>query len=171
MNPCETAHPFYTMDVVYLVERDLPPINDNYLKIISARDFVHMEQQIIKVYDPYGGYLRRLYVVVPLRLNESDDDVIPIPFLIDTGAPGYLHLGRGARNALRQLKILREANNRMYPYSLKGTLFRGRKYIEDPWACELNVDYEPNPNDDEGDCRTNLLGILALQQLEIDITW
>ena len=64
----------------------------------------------------------RLPIVLPLQIE--DGRVVPIPLIIDTGAPGFMYLGTGCRRALAELGVLEEVVG-SYPYRLRGAVYRG----------------------------------------------
>ena len=76
-----------------LNELDLPAKNEDYFKVISKKDFIKTfgDSPIIRRYS--FNLLKRVAIVLPLHI--SDSHVIPIPFIVDTGAP-YMYLGSGA---------------------------------------------------------------------------
>jgi len=52
------------------------------------------------------GYYRRICTIIPLYLNDAKN-VIPIPCLIDTGAPAFMLLGSAASNILKKQGVLK----------------------------------------------------------------
>ena len=60
---------------------------------------------------------------------------IPIPFILDTGAPGGVYLGTEPVRILHCLNVLKEVITSKYPYLLKdATLSHGEKKINPVFA-------------------------------------
>ena len=88
--------------------------------------------------DSDGYYLQRVLITLPLERDA--DRVIPIPFIVDTGAPSMLILGYGARDKLRKLQVFKElydANKATTDNRLNGTLLAKEDNIEDPIVDDL----------------------------------
>ena len=83
--------------------------------------------------------------------------MIPIPCLIDTGAPSFMVLGTGTVNALKAQKVLRVKTNMM----MKGSLRKNGRDVVDPIVYQLLDHYEDSHT--RKDVRYNVLGIYGLQ--------
>ncbi len=94
----------------------------------------------------------------------KEDNIIPIPFIIDTGAPHFAYLGNGAVMRLRdEMAIVETVGS--HPFRLQGRLCRGNLCVENPPASLLPLQYEGLAV--RGDPRLNLLGLPALELLKI----
>ena len=73
--------------VFHLQEIDLPRVDPDYLQVISKVRFFKKFGEcppLQRVFSPPGKTLRKIAVVLPLHLSNGKD-VIPIPFVVDTG--------------------------------------------------------------------------------------
>ena len=68
-----------------------------------------------------------------LSLQLSSDEVIPIPCILDTGAPGIMNLGTGAMKALFRLGLVDEDSF----YRLRGALYWRNTSIQRPIVDNL----------------------------------
>ena len=144
-----------------LQEQDLMKMDETFLRITNEHDFEKKfgnNPSVMKVYAPGEAQLRRLGIILPLHI--SSNRVIPLPLILDTGAPESLYLGTGAFGILNKENLI----TGVLPYRLLGTLHRGKKYIEEPLVDCLPIRYEANII---GDVRLNILGLHALDKLDI----
>ena len=147
-----------------LQEQDLMKMDETFLRITNEQDFQKKFGKIpsvMKVYAPNEKQLRRLGIILPLHLPSNS--VIPLPLILDTGAPESLYLGTGAFHILEKAELIKKVTG-VLPYRLLGTLHRGKKYIEKPFVDCLPIRYEANIR---GDVRLNILGLSALDKLDI----
>ena len=112
---------------VLLQRHDLLPRDRNYLQAIGKEDFT--PSSIVEV-----AAAPRLAIVLPLQIE--DGRVVPIPLIIDTGAPGFMYLGTGCRRALAELGVLEEVVG-SYPYRLRGAVYRGDTRVFNPPVWNL----------------------------------
>ena len=112
---------------VLLQRHDLLPCHQNYLQAIGKEDFT--PSPIVEV-----AAAPWLAIVLPLQIE--DGRVVPIPLIIDTGAPGFMYLGTGCRRALAELGVLEEVVG-AYPYRLRGAVYRGDTRVFNPPAWNL----------------------------------
>ena len=75
------------------------------------------------MFSPPGKTLRKIAVVLPLHLSNGKD-VIPIPYIIDTGVPNCMYLGTGAVTRLRDENVIVEVSG-LHAFLLQGKLGRG----------------------------------------------
>jgi hypothetical protein len=144
-------------------EQDLMKSDKLFMRFINEQDFLSRfgnNPSVMEVLTPDGANLRRLGIVLPLHVSNK---VIPIPLILDTGAPESLYLGTGAFRMLGEANLMKDVVGR-WPYRLLGTLRRGEKYIEEPFVDRLPVHYEANIR---GDIRLNVLGLSAIKKLDI----
>lgn len=149
-----------------LQDIDLPRVDPDYLQVISKVRFFEKFGEcplLQRVFSPPGKTLRRISVVLPLHLNNGQD-VIPIPFIIDTGAPDCMYLGTGAVTRLRDENVIAEVSG-LHAFLLRGNLRRGELFIENPPASLLPLHYEELSI--RGDPRLNLLGLSGIELLEV----
>ena len=167
---------------ILLTDLDIPVHDELYMKEISRDEFMgHFgELGIISgiILGERRRRLRRIFATLPLQIGQDDSRVIPIPFIVDTGAPGDLYLGLGATRCLQQhIHTLqwhyhgRNANNLHY---LKGTLlYRHSDGIVNPLVSDLPEKWLKDQNGHVlniwNDPRANILGLQTLCDLEIDI--
>ena len=74
----------------------------DFFRVISKSAFdKRFSMELIEIQEITGNYhdekesLRRYAIVLPLQAGRSDD-VIPIPFILDTGAPDFMYFCRTA---------------------------------------------------------------------------
>ena len=70
------------------------------------------------VKDRISGTLLRLLAIVPFMIKE--DEILPFPFVVDTGAPGTMYLGRKMKT-LEELNVLHKVESFHGPYGVRGT--------------------------------------------------
>ena len=100
--------------------------------------------------------IRRYAIVLPLFTTVQ---AIPIPFILDTGASGFIYLCSGAIHHLKRLQAIRETTG-VYPYQLLGTFGPEDQGVPQPFADVIPNVYEQHA---PGDVRLNLLGIKAMK--------
>ena len=109
---------------ILLQDNDLPREDPDFLRVITKQHWLQKfgeNPPLIKIYSPYGNP-HRLFVIMALFMK-SGNAAIPIPFLIDTGAPSFAYLGSGAINRLLEEKAIIEVHGR-YTFQLQGNLCR-----------------------------------------------
>ena len=159
-------------DGLLLHSHDLPVYNAHYFERLTKEGFQsHFGALKLKVEEknaPNGGQISRLTVILPLRLKDRENfDFIPIPFIVDTGAPMFAYFGRGAmRKLLHTNAIIRDNDT----YELQGNLIRGEHQSDDNQIVyELPDGHEvkeiKNKNELEYDPRANLLGLPGMKKL------
>ena len=141
---------------------DLPKVDPDYFKVISK---VRFFQKFGKCSPLQKVFLPQIAVVLPLHLSNGED-IIPIPFIVDTGAPNCMYLGTGAVTRLRDENAIVEVSD-LHAYVLKGKLCRGEQFIENPPASLLPLHYEELSI--RGDPRLNLLGLSGIEFLKVSI--
>ena len=139
----------------FQLERDdLPPEDERHFKPVRRDEFI--DSPIVNV--PTG---RRWAVVLPLDIGENM--VVPIPFIIATGAPNFMYLGSGCRQVLADLGVLMDSVSSGAPYWLKGVMCRGEVRVIYPPAWSVPSQHEGSVV--VGDIRVNLLGLNGLKAL------
>jgi len=116
---------------VLLTNRDLPPHHSAYLTEMHKDDFDRefKNSPITALWASGSHYFRRLTVVLPLEVPASGK-VIPIPFILDTGAPTVMNLGVGAlRELFKKGMVQEDATIR-----LRGNLFWKNNVIYKPMS-------------------------------------
>ena len=81
---------------------------------------------------------------------------IPIPFILDTGAPDFIYLCSAAVRHLERLQAIRETTG-VYPYQLLNTFGPEDQGVPQPFVDAMPILYVP------GDVHLNLLGIKAIE--------
>lgn len=84
---------------------DLPNADPNYFTEMSEKEFQqHFEERGLTLYGTNSeGNLRRIFATLSLEIENSR--CIPIPFIVDPGAPGHLYFSDGAIKALQNLNL------------------------------------------------------------------
>jgi hypothetical protein len=149
----------------HLQEIDLPKPDPDFLRVVSKQHFTKKfgeKQPLLKIYSPVVKSIRRVVMTLPLHVK--GDNIIPIPFIIDTGAPHFAYFGTGAVMRLRDAMAIVETVG-SHPFRLQGRLCRGNLCVENPPVSSLPLQYEEVAV--RGDPRLNLLGLPALELLKI----
>ena len=151
---------------ILLQENDLPPKDEDYLTLMSPNDYVGKYGDLPKVVD--NG--RRLFIVLPLHVVDAYgiNKFIPIPFIVDTGAPETIYLGTGARNILKDNQFLHEPMALRQCYQLIGIFYNGEEILNRPVAVIVPKHYEDTLF---GDVRINFLGKKGMKALKVNIEW
>lgn len=151
---------------------DLPRKDPDFFRVVSKSTFAkRFSTDLIEIQEVTGKYaeeesLRRYAIVLPLQVQAgSGDDVIPIPFILDTGAPDFIYICRTAVNRLAALNSIKEVTTSRFSHQVIGRLLGpGERFLDHPFACSLPSQYEIiEPHDP----RLNLLGIKGMVQLGI----
>uniref|UniRef100_A0A1X7V2R0 Peptidase A2 domain-containing protein n=1 Tax=Amphimedon queenslandica TaxID=400682 RepID=A0A1X7V2R0_AMPQE len=165
------------LEVEFLLQdEDLPPKHDGYLTLMSwsqfQKEFDETEggPKVTKVM--LGGKIRRVTTVLPMQI--SDGRVIPIPFIIDSGAPGLMYLGTGSLGRLKELNLINnKARTDVYQntFHLMGTFYNEARsaFLAQPNVSEFPSEHEGASV--KGDIRLNLIGLQGMAILKIDVTW
>ena len=150
---------------------DLPRKDPDFFRVVSKSAFAkRFSMELIEIQEVTGKYyaeeesLRRYAIVLPLQTG-SRDDVIPIPFILDTGAPDFMYFCRTAVKKLAALNSIKEVTTGRFSHQVIGRLLGPReRFLDHPFACSLPTEYETfEPHDP----RLNLLGIKGMVQLGI----
>ena len=162
----------------FLTNRDLPSKHASHLTELTEPELQeHFEE--LEMYKIQGrmenGYLTRIFITLPLRISglaaeDSEIRFIPIPFIVDTGAPVTLILGRGAEYLLKDKKVLKSGYKRELGdhYYLKGNLlYKDEQGMLNPMVHSRTTNMENDKTFNE--LQANLLGLKALGELGINI--
>ena len=106
---------------------------------------------------------RRCAAVLPLEVR--DLGIIPIPVVLDSGAPGTLYLGSKPLDILRELNLLKELAGGEYPFLEKNAALRyGESRLEPVLACTVPFPHESETGGTLGNIHVccNILGLEAL---------
>ena len=145
------------LDDILLHECDLPPADPDYLKILEEKLFI----------EKYGGgkvytiriagtkRMRRLAVVLPLKIAKSK--VIPIPCVVDTGAPGLIYLGSKPLELLYAMNLVKEIPSSEFQYLVNGVLCYKEREVTPVLASDVPHGHESL--EVRGDVRCNILGL------------
>ena len=127
---------------------DLPRKDPDFFRTITkAAFFKRFSIKLIEISEVPANAteeegLRRYAVILPLQTGYKDD-VIPLPFILDTGAPDYMYLCRAAVKRLVALNSIKEITTSRFSYQVIGRLLgAGKKFIDHPFASSLPVYYE-----------------------------
>ena len=171
------------------LHRFIPPwlrVMSIKLPVRSVQQDSHFKSVLLQDYD-FPQMIRHTYTLIPkdefvpgpviemtivlrwaqvLPLELDAHNVVPIPFIVDTGAPDFMYLGTGCRKRLAQLGLLEELGTLLpnpYPYQLRGTLYRGSNRVFKPPAALLPPQHESVSL--INDHRLNLLGLRGIKEL------
>jgi len=88
------------------------PRDERFLKPLPIQDYKRMDDSLYKpIFILPGTYYKRLVTIVPLY-DIKKTIVVPIPCVIDMGAPALLLLGTATRNALSSHNLLQGELNK-----------------------------------------------------------
>ena len=109
--------------------------------------------------------MRQIATVLPL--HASDTGVVPIPFIVDTGAPKVMYLGSGSVAKLKELKLIKDVTAGVHIYHLLGTLFNQEEMasLDQPYVSALPIHFVEASI--RGDPRINLLGLPGIRLLKV----
>ena len=156
-------------DVHKLHQSDLPPADPDYLKILEEDLFIEKYGggKVYKISIAGTDKVRRLTVVLPLKIAKSK--VIPIPCVVDTGAPGLIYLGSKPLELLYTMNLVKEVPSNEFRYLVNGVLcYRGSE-VTPVFASDVPHGYESL--EVRGDVRCNILGLdpaISLRVLKIN---
>ena len=71
--------------------------------------------------------IRRLAVVLPLKL--ASGKVIPIPYIVDTGAPGIVYFGTKTVTILNSMNLIKNVHYNEFHYLVSGVITCGKKKL------------------------------------------
>ena len=153
-----------------LHKTDLPSEDPAYLTVMDWSEFRRKfgASPRMFVYGPHPQFddeqqpIPRKFAAV-LALDVRDLGVVPIPFILDTGAPLGLYLGTKALDRLRKLQVIEELVGPEYPYLINdATLCHGEKRLTPVLACAVPYPHETEANGTLGHVCCNILGIQVL---------
>ena len=150
-------------DILSLARVDILPEDENFFEPMTKRDFVKKfgnPPKIQKLLDE-DGVLQRYAIILPFTPHSSNF-VLPIPMMLDTGAPGYIHLSAGAVTMLKEHIKKRYDSKNGNCTILFGELERGGRFIRNPKITNLVSTHEPKGTL-KGDARANLLGVRLVE--------
>ena len=160
---------------VLLHELDLPKESDDYFKVFTPEKFQDKFgiAKKMKIYDPipkrdeHGNKIaRRRAIVLPLEIQGG---VIPVPFIVNTGAPSAVYCGTKAVELLRDLRILQDVVGTVYPYMINGSLCYGERKIHPLFVCPVPPQHESETSGTRGHTCCNILGMEAIELLGDDL--
>jgi len=125
---------FKPLDVL-LNQKYLSPKNPKYLKEIREKEFAtEFHTDVIPI--TMKGFIARSVTVIPLHTRRGS--VIPFAWILDTGAPRMVFLGKAAYDRFVQLNVI---GHGPMPNVLLGKMcWRGRE-LKDPIVECLPVNY------------------------------
>lgn len=173
----DLPEPDIHLDGLYLTEMNKQDYMDHFK--VSSVEMGKWHGKIIK------GRLHRIYVTLPLEV--SNDKIIPIPFIVDTGAPIHLMLGIGARKKLKSYRPTGNLDRNQCGYMilkdqrssqkgvdcLAGRLLSEHRSLNHPIVSDVPFEWLTtklgNPVEIWKDERANILGLCAVGELNTDI--
>ena len=150
---------------VLLSRNTLHPEEWLHVEIMTKEKFLELykfEWPLFVVKDEMTKVRLRLLTVVPFMIKE--DEILPFPFVVDTGAPGTMYLGRKMRRMLEEMNVMHEVASFSGPYRLRGTFTWKDKTLVNPVVNILPSQHEIDGQDD---IRVNVLGLEATAELGI----
>lgn len=148
---------------ILLCRSNLHPKEWIHVQVMNKEKFLDLyklEWPLFVVKDGISGTLLRLLTIVPFMIKE--DEILPFPFVVNTGAPGTMYLGRKMKKTLEELNVLYEVASFYGPYGIRGTFTWKERTLADPVVNLLPNNHEI---DGEDDIRVNILGLEAIGQL------
>ena len=167
--PCRTFLNMPTERIgpeILLCRSDLLPNDLVHNYVMSKEKFLELyktECPLYVVKDHLTGLktLLKLLAVIPFEIKTGE--LLPIPFVVDTGAPGTMYLGRKLRKTLDELNVFQEVASFLGPYKVCGTFTWKNLTLTDPVVNLLPRVHEI----DDDDFRANLLGLDAIAKLKL----
>ena len=152
-------------DIRVLHQWDLPPDDSDYLTVLKEERFLEKYGigKFHKIYLTDPKRTRRLAIVLPLKI--AADKLIPIPYIVDTGAPGLIYLGSKPLDILNKMGLVKQVQYNEFQYLLSGMVTYGKNEITQVFASDLPGAREGL--DVRGDVRCNLLGLDAALNLGV----
>lgn len=145
------------LDNIRLHEWDLPPADPDYLKIVEEKLFIEKYGggKVYKIHVAGTKRMRRLTVVLPLKIAKNK--VIPIPCIVDTGAPGLFYLGSKPLELLNAMSLVKAVPSSEFQYLVNGVLCYKERKVTPVYASDVPHGYESL--EVRGDVRCNILGL------------
>ena len=157
------------LEDILLHKLDFPKLEHDYLTVVSKKWFEdkYGSGKISTIYSPSMPDMpKRWTAVLPLELE--DGAVIPLPMIIDTGAPGMLYLGSKPLLILNKLGLIKEViQSSSFHYRVCGKLTYGFATINEVYAAEVPAIFEAIGSEVRGDIRCNILGLPGIAMLEL----
>ena len=155
---------------ILLHQLDFPEMQPDFLKMIKKEAFQEKygRGKVYEIYSPSGRKaVKRWTGVLPLEIDVAVGVVIPLPVIVDCGAPGMLYLGSGPLSSLYNMGVLKDVvdTDGMYRYRVCGKISYGPATLSDLYASEVPIKYESIYV--RGDVRCNILGLEAIKVLKI----
>lgn len=159
---------------ILLHRSDLLPSEDDYLKVVDKEYFrkKYGDAKRIFVYAPIPTIdpmtkqriPRRFAAVVGLDVRNLG--VIPIPVILNSGAPGSLYLGSKPLKILMDINIIQEMISGEHPYVIKNAVISHGEWKIDPvFVCPVPRPHENQDTGTFGNICCNILGAQALWHL------
>ena len=153
------------LDDILLREGDFPPLESDYLTLVKKKYFLDKygigRVNTIFSSSPNLTLMRKVTVILPLE-TKLDGYVVPIPFIVNTGAPGLIYLGSKPLEKLNELDLIKgELPESNFHYRLDGKLTYGKNEIEPVLATKVPPIFEQVDSGVQGDIRCNILGLHA----------
>ena len=152
----------YAISDLLLSDLDVMSQDKRYLTKITEEEFSEMDNASwVPITSGIDKYYKRICTIVPLYVDKSSM-VVPIPCIIDTGAPTFMILGEGATVALQRYNIIPRGEITMI---VKGTMIKNGYRVTNPVVSQL-PDHLYSTPDARKDVRLNVLGLKALQDFQ-----
>ena len=129
------------------------------------KERVKMEWPLFSKAYPKERKPHRPLAIIPFSSPRMGDTVITIPFLVDTGAPGAIYLGRKMEKLLKERGVLKEVFGFGPQYVIQGEIFWKEHVIINPMADVIPEQYDKEDERNGYDIRVNLIGYVGLTEL------
>ena len=157
-----------------LHQSDLPPIEEDYFKVVDREYFrkKYGNAKRIYIYSPIPEIdpkteeriPKKYAAVVPLTVRNLG--VIPVPVILDCGAPGSLYLGSKPLEILMNMNLVQELTTTDHPYVIKNAILsHGEWELEPVFMCPVPRPHESQDTGSFGNICCNILGARALWHL------
>lgn len=153
---------------------DLPPIEHDYLKVVEKEYFRNKYGDAKRIFiyapvptiDPMSKQRmpKRFAAVVGLEVRKLG--VIPIPVILNPGAPRCLYLGSKPLKILMEMNLIQEVITGEHPYVVKNAVISHGEWKIDPvFVCPVPHPHESQDAGTLGNICCNILGLQGLWQL------
>ena len=159
---------------ILLHKSDLPPIEHDYLKVVEKEYFRKKYGDAKRIFmyapvptiDPMSKQCmpKRYAAVVGLEVRKVG--VVPIPLIMNSGAPGYLYLGSKPLEILMKMNLIQEVFTGGHPYVVTNAVISHGEWKIDPvFVSPVPRPYESQDAGTLGNICCNILGAQGLWHL------
>ena len=77
----------------------------------------------------------------------KEDEILPFPFVVDTGASGTMYLGRKMKEMLEEMNVIQGVATFLGPYRIRGTFTWKERTLANPIVNILSSEHEIDGDD------------------------